>query len=59
MNAPKPHIPMRNGVCDLAWITSKTAPPAATGPEVCIADLFSGCSGMTLGAIEGLRAKWL
>src|SRR5256886_2572288 len=41
---------------DLAWLCRKEAPPPADGPAVRVADLFSGCGGMSLGLAEACRA---
>jgi DNA (cytosine-5)-methyltransferase 1 len=43
-------------VADLSYL-QRTAPPAANdGPEVRVADLFSGCGAMSLGVLEACRA---
>lgn len=39
------------------WIRAQAEPGPPDGPLLTIADLFSGCGGLTLGAIEGLRHK--
>ncbi|MGH2918156.1 MAG: DNA cytosine methyltransferase [Solirubrobacteraceae bacterium] len=42
---------------DLSFLRAKRRPPGvpSAGPEIGIVDLFSGCGGMTIGAIEGAR----
>jgi DNA (cytosine-5)-methyltransferase 1 len=42
---------------DLSFLRAKRQPPAvpSVGSEIGIVDLFSGCGGMTVGAIEGAR----
>lgn len=41
---------------DRNFLRSKVKPTRATGPKLRIVDLFSGCGGMTLGAIEAARS---
>jgi DNA (cytosine-5)-methyltransferase 1 len=41
---------------DYEFLTSTTRPASAgVGPQIGIVDLFSGCGGLTLGALEGAR----
>jgi len=43
-------------LADLSYL-QRAAPPVATeGPEVRVADLFSGCGAMSLGVLEACRA---
>ncbi|HVV89506.1 MAG TPA: DNA cytosine methyltransferase [Solirubrobacterales bacterium] len=39
---------------DLAFLRRNKAPAIATAPDIEIVDLFSGCGGLTIGAIEGV-----
>lgn len=41
---------------DQAFLRGKARPAAVSGEPVHIVDLFAGCGGMTLGAIEAARA---
>lgn len=43
---------------DLAWLRSKTPPPEASGSirKLRVADLFSGCGGLSVGVREACRA---
>ncbi|MER5702395.1 DNA cytosine methyltransferase [Micromonospora sp. NPDC002296] len=41
---------------DSAWLRSQAAPLAPGGPALSMADLFSGCGGLTVGAVEACRA---
>ena len=38
---------------DSAFLRRKLAPEVPVGPDLEIVDLFSGCGGLTIGAIEG------
>ena len=38
---------------DLAYLRRTTAPTRATASTIDVVDLFAGCGGMTLGALEG------
>jgi DNA (cytosine-5)-methyltransferase 1 len=38
---------------DSAFLRQKRAPAVPVGPDLEIVDLFSGCGGLTIGAIEG------
>lgn len=40
---------------DRRFLRTKKRPDPAVGPDFEIVDLFSGCGGMTIGAIEGAR----
>lgn len=40
---------------DRKFLRSKKRPKPVVGPDFEIVDLFSGCGGMTIGAIEGAR----
>ena len=46
------------GEYDLAWLTSKTAPPEVSSSRgsLRVADLFSGCGGLSVGLREACRA---
>lgn len=42
---------------DQTWLRSRVMPLVTHGaPEIRVADLFSGCGGMTLGVVEAARA---
>lgn len=43
---------------DASWLRARRTPPSAreNAPEFCIADMFSGCGGLSLGAAEACRA---
>src|SRR5690349_16548144 len=42
---------------DAAWLRAPSRPPTSPGRQVVrIADLFSGCGGLSLGAFEACRA---
>lgn len=41
---------------DLAWLRSKKRPEPLGGPCLSLADLFSGCGGLSLGISEAARA---
>jgi len=41
---------------DLSYLQRKTPPAISGGPEVRVADLFSGCGAMSLGVLEACRA---
>lgn len=41
---------------DRAFLRCAERPLACTGPKLRVVDLFSGCGGMTLGAIEAARS---
>jgi DNA (cytosine-5)-methyltransferase 1 len=43
---------------DASWLRSTTRPgsPTTGGPRLRVADLFSGCGGLSLGAFEACRA---
>jgi DNA (cytosine-5)-methyltransferase 1 len=46
---------------DASWLRARRAPPSApeNAPEFCIADMFSGCGGLSLGIAEACRALGL
>lgn len=44
-------------LCDLKWIQRAKPPDHTDGCVIRVADLFAGCGGMTLGAIEALRRR--
>lgn len=51
-----PQLPELGPDGDLGFLRSKVRPMRATGPKLRVVDLFSGCGGMTLGAIEAARS---
>lgn len=50
-------VPDRALSAELQYLQAKERPASSglAGPEIGIVDVFSGCGGMTLGAVEGAR----
>jgi len=44
------------GVFDSSWLRAKERPKQSDGPALRVADLFSGCGGLSLGVGEACRA---